>query len=82
MPPRGPITHFHIRVCSAVRRAGESLDAELDTRGLAWLLLHVPGRLARPAGLRVGGGAGPRAYRADRTPMLAHPRSARGRAWC
>ena len=65
------VTRYHIRVCSAVRRAGESLDAELDTRGVAWLLLHVRGRLARPAGLRVGGGAGPRSYRADSTPMLA-----------
>ena len=67
----------HTCVCSTVRRADESLDAELDTRGLAWLLLHVPGRLARPAGLRVGGGAGPRSYRADSTPMLAPAAGAR-----
>ena len=64
-------THYHMRVCLAVRRAGETIDAQLDVRRLAWLLLHSPSQPGRPVGLRVGGSAGPRSHEADRTPKVA-----------
>ena len=64
-------THYHMRVCSAVRRAGESIDAQLAVRGLSWLLLHSPNRPDCTVGIHVGGSAGPRSHEAERTLMMA-----------
>ena len=64
-------THYHMRVCSAVRRAGASIDAQLAVHGFAWLLLHSLSRPGRPVGLRVGWSSGPRSHEAERTHMMA-----------
>ena len=61
----------HMRVCSAVRRAGESIDAQLAAHGISWLLLHSPSRPDHPVGLRVGWSSGPRSHEADSTPKVA-----------
>ena len=72
-----PALHFarstdcHMRVCSAVWRAGESIDAQLAVRGFVWLLLHSPSCPDHPVGLRVGWSPGPRSHEADSTPKVA-----------
>ena len=57
--------------CSAVRRAGESIDAQLDVDGLAWLKLHPPSLLDRQAGLGAGGSSGRRSHEAGSAPKMA-----------
>ena len=64
-------THYHMRVCLAVRRAGETIDAQLDVRRLTWLLLHSPSLPDRTVGLRVGWSSGPHSHEADSTPKVA-----------
>ena len=72
-----PALHFarstdcHMRVCSAVWRAGESIDAQLAVRGFVWLLLHSPSWPDRAVGLRVGMSSGSRSHEADRPTMMA-----------
>ena len=65
------VTHYLMRVCLAVRRAGQAIGAELDVGGLAWLMLHSPGWPGHPVGLRVRGSSGPRSHEADITPNVA-----------
>ena len=64
-------THYHMRVCLAVRRAGETIDAQLDVRGLAWLLLHSRSLLGRPVGMRAGGCTGARSHGAGSAHTVA-----------
>ena len=72
-----PALHFarstdcHMRVCSAVWRAGESIDAQLAVRGFVWLLLHSPSCPDHRVGLRVGWSSGPLSHEADSTPKVA-----------
>ena len=64
-------TDYHMRVYSAVRRAGESIDAQLAVHGFAWLLLRTPSRPDRPVGLRVVWSSGPHSDEADSAPKVA-----------
>jgi len=64
-------TDCHTRVCSAVRRAGESIDAQLAAHGISWLLLHSPSCPNHPVGLRVGWSSGPLSHEGDSTPKVA-----------
>ena len=65
------VTHYHMRAYSAVWRAGESIDAQLAVRGLAWLLLHSRSLLGRPVGMRAGGCTGARSHGAGSAPTVA-----------